>query len=242
MGYLDQSKYINPITTNKFNYVGRRRNSLAKLCNGVINDTEYSQGIDNRPLLVKNFVPALKNDVNPKFYDLIAVICEYFQSRAVWVKRFIPNTNVPINTFFIVGHHADCFLASRYIAIEINNIETLRFNKQKHYRTRKLKTRRRCRKYGREYRSVNISSSARTRATKVFDDTIKELVYEWSKILELRPINPHYETKLDNIYNYLRTQFELDYGKRDYKHKPNIERAFCRRNKFVRNKIIMGYY
>jgi hypothetical protein len=74
------------------------------------------------------------------------------------------------------------------------------------------------------------------------DENISMLVNEWARILDLRPKNPHYETKLDNIYKYISDNFKLDYGRRDFKHKPNINRAFCRRNKFVKNKIITWYY
>jgi hypothetical protein len=150
------------------------------------------------------------------YYDLISTICNYFNVRAVWTTKAITNTNIPINCIFIFGYKEDVHLASKYIAIEINNLETLRLNKQKQYRNRRKLSRT---KFGKK-----PGKSARTKAKEFVEKTLNNIIAVWEGMLNTKPRTQKEKLKYKQIHNFLEQNLSLNYSKFHYKKKPKIER------------------
>lgn len=240
MSYLDQTRFIQPVKSHKFMYLRNRTRSIAKLTESMANDTIYSTGPINVPnLVLKKYTPYFRTDVNIKYYELISIISEYFQVRTIWVYKTMPNTNIAIKTFWIVGFYEDAFLASKYLANELNNLELIRYNRQEHYRKRRLKSRKKKRIEG--LKANKQKASARTKATNVINEILSKLTLLWLEALEKRPFNPHTKEKLSEIDKNINRFIELDYGLKNTVNKPKIDRAFCRKNKYMKNKVIIRY-
>jgi hypothetical protein len=204
------------------------------------NDPTYSTGPINVPnLVLKKYTPYFRTDVNLKYYELISIISEYFQVRTIWVYKTMSNTNIAIKTFWIVGFYEDAFLASKYLANELNNLELIRYNRQELYRKRRIKRRKVCRAQGIKTNKQKLS--ARTKSANMVNDLLSKVTKLWLDALENRPYNPYAEDKIKEIDKGISKFIELDYGNKNSVNKPKIERAFCRKNRYMKNKVIIRY-
>lgn len=232
MTFIKYSKHIFPIVHSNYSYSSNRANSIAKLNNGISNDPDYFTNCLDQKLMVKKYTPAFKSDVNRRYGKLISLISQYFNVYSVWVIKMIPGTIEPIRTVWTFGYKEEVMLAAKYIAVEINNLEQLRFSRQQHYR--KVKRRGRLKKTGVK------TADARTKALNHILKHLDVIEKAWEKALESKPINIFSQMKYEAIAEYMKTKVELDYKNYKYKGKPRIQNAFCKKGKFQKNKIIMG--
>lgn len=236
MSFIKYGRYIGPIQTQRFSYVKRRRNSIERMHNAICTDYVYLNVITKYDkLMVKKYYPVFKANVNEKYYDLISIISAYFNVTSVWVYKAYPGTNEPIKTIWMFGYKEDVMLASKYISNELNNLDTLRYIKQRIYRRR----RRTSRKYKRK--KINILS-AKEKATQTWLRTLNLITSLWLGCLNDKPKQLFLQDKMDKVNDFVRSSIELDFGKRDFQHRPKFERAFCRKSKYQKNKVIHWYH
>jgi hypothetical protein len=217
-----------------YSFVSGRRKQLTQLHQAISTDKEYQESFFIKEgIAIKHFTPILKKDVTSKYQKLISLITEYFECRAIWTKRFTGNLVEPIQTVVIYGFKPDVYICSKYLAFDINNIMNLEYNRTEQYRNKRRKHRRRV-----EPGNHNFNH-ARTKSSNYIKHILNELCNIWEEILEVRKFGLKHNQKLEMIYEFMRTSKDLDFGNREYKSKPRIDRAFCKKNKFVKNKIIV---
>ena len=211
-------------------YLGRRKTYLKNMHNNLMKYDYNSSFNKDLGIIRKVFIPENLKDVPAHYYELISVITEYFSCRAVWVIKFPKGTVNPIHTFEIYGYKPDVYLCHKFMNFEINNIQLIHFN-------RTLYLRKRVRKANR--RGNNRMKNIRTTTSMYIRRLLYNIGRAWEKILENRQDMIYHEEKIQGIYLHLRENKIIDFGKKQYKNKPNIERAFCRSNRFIKNKIIV---
>ena len=214
-----------------YKYIQRRRRYLKNL---HLQLKAHDYGFSYYPeqgIKKKTFMPYNLKSVPTYYYKLISIISEYFSCRAIWVKRFPKQTIDPINTFILVGYLPDLYMCHKLISFEINNIQQLYFNKVNKHVKEVIKKHKK--------RKINKSSNARTIASKYIKKLIHNISRIWERLLENRKKPYYHELKVENIYGFCRENSLISFGKRQWVNKPNISNAFCRENKFIKNKIII---
>ena len=213
-----------------YQYIKNRARYLKQMNKNLL-ENGYDSYVPNIPnIKVKKFTPINLKNVTPIYQELISVICEYFSCRAIWTKVFPKGTIDPIQTFIIVGNVPDVYMCSKVLYFEINSIQMLHFNRIRYMR-RNLHNRKR---RGVKVKALNV----RTTTSKYIRRLLYNIARLWERLLEQREMLAH-NHKITNIYNYIRDNNFVDFGRREYKVKPNISRAFCRESKFVNKKILV---
>lgn len=212
-------------------YLRRRTRYIKELHHNLISNGYENVWAKDLGIKIKKFTPISLRDVPSHYQELISVVCEYFSCRAIWIKTFPKNTIDPIQTFIVVGHVPDVYICSKMLYFEINNTQMIHFNRTKYLR-RKL--------YNDRRRGVKVN---RTNVRTITSKYVRKLLYNlgraWERLLEDRELGEIHEGKIEAIYDFIRKEKLADFGKREYKYKPNIERAFCRENRFMPKKIIV---
>ena len=218
-----------------YKYIQKRRRFLKNMDKMLMLNNYHNTYYPELGIKTKLFTPFNLKSVPAYYYNLISVITEYFSCKAIWIKRFPKQTIDPINTFIIVGHLPDVYMCHKLISFEINNIQQLHFNKTRQHVKKVIKKHKK--------RKPNKSANARTVASKYIKKLIHNMFLIWERLLESKNNdNVIYGIKLEKtekIYKYSRDNKLLDFGKRDWVNTPNISNAFCRENKFCKNKIIV---
>jgi hypothetical protein len=217
-----------------YSFVSSRKKQLTQLHRDVSLSKEYQESFFiQEGIAIKHFTPILKKDVTTKYQKLISLVTEYFECRAIWTKRFTGNLTEPIQTIILYGFKPDVYICSKYLSFDINNIMNLEFNRTEKYRNKRRKHRRRVEP------GFHNFKHARTKSSNYINHILGELCNIWESILESRTFGLNHNKKMELVYEFMRTTRDLDFGNRDYKKRPKINRAFCKKNKFMKNKIIV---
>lgn len=225
----DNPKVINNYYAYK--YLERRRRYLKRMHSNLMKYDYEESYYPEEGIRKVIFTPTNYKDVPAYYQELISVVTEYFSCRAVWVKRFPKQTIDPIHTFIIIGHVPDVYLCSKFLWYEINNIQELHFNRIKLHRKHVKKSHKR--------RKKNLKGNARTITRKYIKKLLYNISRVWERLLEDKGFNINEDVKRFKINQYLRENKLVDFGKREWKTEPWIQHAYCRPNKFMRNKIIV---
>lgn len=215
-----------------YRYVRKRGNYLKKVHSNLMQNNYEGTWFKEPGIKVKKFIPLSLRDVTSNYQELISVVCEYFSCRAIWVKVFPKGTLDPIQTFMVVGHVPDVYMCHKFLNFEINNIQSIHFQ-------RILYLRKLVRKYNRQGVRKTTRENVRTIASKYIKRLLYNIARVWEKLLESRDLPDTHYDKISSIYSFIRENKLANFGKRDYKFKPKIERAFCRENRFTPKKIIV---
>lgn len=200
-------------------------------------DLEYKTYI-GKTLMYKVFLPTSREDIPEYFYPLIAVVLEYFDCRAYWVNYFEKNNIDPIKTIRVIGYMHNIILCYRYLAHTLNMLLDYEFYKREINQVVRRRKRRKYKYHHNKPRPIRSKDSrlAARESTELF---VNRLTRVWQRRLERKEITSEYFIKMDNIYTQLRKDNEIDFGKYRVKSLPNIARAFCRKGRYQKHKLLM---
>ena len=228
--YLTFSNYKSKLSNGHkgFYFIKSRNKKLKQLDNLLLQEKSYynsfykGKGIKPRIFRSKMWQP-----LNEDYYELIAVITEYFNCVAIWDDHFYGDHTEPIKTFKVYGFQPDIFICMKYLFNEINNLQSLQFNRTQHYRV----VRRRIRRNG---RSTKKMKDARTKAIIYNRRMLRQLSDIWLSLLSNLPDRLYREQKYELIYKELEERGMLNYNKKGktYRH------AICPKTKFISGRII----
>lgn len=224
----------NPKTIDNYyayKYLQKRRRYLKVLHHNLISNGYEGTYYPELGIRKVHFTPKNYKDVPSYYQSLISVVTEYFSCRAIWIKRFPKNLIEPINTFIIIGHVPDVYMCSKLLWYEINSIQQLHFNR--------ILQHRKAVKYSHKRRKKNLKGNARTVTSNYIQRLIHNTYRIWERLLEQRQHQPVNKHKYEMIERYCRDNNLLDFGKRNWKHIPDIKHAICRDNRFTPNKLIV---
>lgn len=165
--------------------------------------------------------------INEDFYELIALITEYFNCVAVWDTHFYANQLEPIKTIRVYGFQPDIYICMKYLFNEINNLQSLQYNRTQYYRI----VRRRIRRNGGD---TSKMKDARTKAINYNRRMLRQLSDIWYSMLKDTPERKYREEKYELIYSLLDKRGMLNYNK----HGKSYKNAICPSTKFISGRII----
>ena len=228
--YLTFSNYKSKLCNGHkgFFFIKSRNNKLNQLHNLLLQEKSYYNSFyKDKGIVPKIFRSRMWQPLNEDYYELIAIITEYFNCVAIWDNHFYGDQLEPIKTFRVYGFQPDIYICMKYLFNEINNLQSLQYNRTQYYRI----VRRRIRRNG---GNTTTMKDARTKSINYNKRMLRQLSDIWLKILKETPTRQYREEKFRLIYLKLEERGMLNYNK----HGNTYRHAICPSSKFISGRII----
>lgn len=210
-------------------FINSRKKNLSKLNSILTKDTNYYNIIYESKGLAYGVVSTkMKQNINEDYYRLIATITEFFNCVAVWDSHFFKGYIEPIKTVRVYGFKPDIYICMKYLSNEINNLQSLQYNRQEYYRVQRRRIRRR------GDHTIKMLD-ARTKAINYNRRMLSQLSDIWQELIDNQPERPYREYKYTKIYELLEERGMLKFNKHGKKYK----HAIASPKKFISGKIIV---
>lgn len=228
--YLTFSNYKSKLCNGHKGYyfIKSRNIKIQELHNLLLKEKSYYNSFyKEKGILPRILKSRMWQPINEDYYELIAIITEYFNCVAIWDNHFYGDQLEPIKTIRVFGFQPDIHICIRYLSNEINNLQSLQFNRVQYYRV----IRRRVRRNGRD---TSKMKDARTKGINYNRRMLRQLSDIWLNILKETPERKYREDKYEAIFDILEKRGMLNYNKqgKTYRH------AICPSTKFIHGRII----
>lgn len=204
------------------------KQALMKLTQKMNNDKGYHE-LWEKDFGVKDFTYLdyyTYDGIPTNAYGFISAICEYFECVAIWDRILIPDTTIGMKTIRVYGYSPDIRLCKRYLVIILQRMKVASIDKEK------------------ELIDKGLNQNDVTKYTNLYiNGLLRRYNKVTSEILGLKIPTKYKDEKIKGILNFIESNVNLDYGKRNWKKRPNIQFAFSRPFIFKSKKIIkyVGY-